>query len=495
MNVKPELLKPLDEARYLTADNASRYRVIMRYFYEQHQRLRYFLYKEDVFNYLKKVEAFFDYTMEKCEQDLNTLVQWKNLIATQDTGKAATLEEFRNKKFRYQLTPYSIELERVAIKLESMVGYGGSLEPSLFARVFTSITKITEVAKSEDQAYISRWWQELNGYFESIYHNATDYIAGLHSARADELMRTEAFLIYKDKMVKYLRDFIKDLQHFCPAIEDFLRNLEKSDLSSALDRVVEYELSIPRLDVIPSRDEIRESVLNRWENIAGWFLGYGGGESEAQRLLNVTNEIIRRITRYAARIAESQSRAASRKNDYMKLALMFAKCPDLREAHRLSAVVFGCFNTRHLVGDFERATDSITSSVWEERPGFIVIKPKTRSYGDGTARSPIRDTSAERLKILNEHLKDQERERDVIRSYIKNGRIDLRELPEVAPFVRTTLLRWIGKAMGTKGNTGRTEDGIAYRVLFPENGERIWMRSVDGNIYMPAFIIEFESAG
>ena len=44
-----ELLKPLDEARYLTAENASRYRVIMRFFYEEHQRLRYFMYKEDVY--------------------------------------------------------------------------------------------------------------------------------------------------------------------------------------------------------------------------------------------------------------------------------------------------------------------------------------------------------------------------------------------------------------------------------------------------------------
>ncbi|MDN5313400.1 MAG: hypothetical protein PWQ68_2374, partial [Thermoanaerobacteraceae bacterium] len=53
-----ELLKPLDEARYLTAENAARYRIIMRFFYEQHQRLRYWLYKEDVFDYMKQFQNY-----------------------------------------------------------------------------------------------------------------------------------------------------------------------------------------------------------------------------------------------------------------------------------------------------------------------------------------------------------------------------------------------------------------------------------------------------
>jgi len=126
------ILKPLDEARYLTAENASRYRLIMRYFYEQYQKFKYWMYKEDVYQYVVQFEMFKDYTMERCEQDLKTLTEWKNLIATQDTSKAATLEEFKNKKFRYQLSPYSIEIERMTIRLEDITGYGGSLEPSLF---------------------------------------------------------------------------------------------------------------------------------------------------------------------------------------------------------------------------------------------------------------------------------------------------------------------------------------------------------------------------
>ncbi|MDI3481254.1 MAG: hypothetical protein PWQ97_909 [Tepidanaerobacteraceae bacterium] len=490
-----ELLKPLDEAKYLTQENAARYRVIMRFFYEQHQRLRYFLYKEDVFNYMKQFEVFSDYTMEKCEQDLNALSQWKNLISTQDTTRASTLEEFKNKKFRYQLSPYSIEIERMTIRLESLSGYGGSLEPSLFERIYTALLRINDISASSDTAAAHRWWQDLNSDFESIYHNATDYIASLQSSRADELMKTEAFILYKDRMIEYLRDFIKDLQRFSSAIEEFLRRLDAGVVENVIDMLVEYELSIPRIDSRPEPEEIREEIRSRWENLTGWFLGYGGDESEAYRLFSATNEIIRKITRFAARIAESRSRALSRKADYLKLAAAFARCKSLDEAHLLSAAAFGAFNPRHLCIKQERDTESINSGVWEEKPCLFFLKPRVRSYSEGGRTCAIRDSGELKDRSLRKYLQDLERERRMLESLISQNRINLAELPELEPSVRATLLRWIGKAMGNGTKMAKTEDGRLYRVIFPKNGERIWLRCTDGNINMPAFIIEFEEAG
>jgi len=490
-----ELLKPLDEAKYLTQENAARYRVIMRFFYEQHQRLRYFLYKEDIFDYMKRFEVFEDYTMDKCEQDLNALSQWKNLISTQDTAKASTLEEFKNKKFRYQLSPYSIEIERMTIRLESLSGYGGSLEPSLFERIYTALLKINDFSASMDAAAVHRWWQDLNSDFESIYHNATDYIASLQGSRADELMKTEAFIVYKDRMIEYLRDFIKDLQRFSSAIEEFLRKLDASAVKGVVKNLVEYELSVPRIDVRPEPDEIREEIQSRWENLTGWFLGYGGGESEAYRLFSVTNDIIRRITRFAARIAESRSRTLSRKADYLKLAAAFAGCQGLNEAHMLSAAVFGAFNTRHLSGEQERPTESITGGVWEEKPTLFILKPKARNYSESGKSGAIRDSGESKAQKLHEYLLDLAREQEMIQNLILRNRIDLAQLPELEPSVRATLLRWIGKAVGNPSRTAKTEDGRPYRVLFPKNRERIWLRCTDGNINMPAFIIEFEETG
>ncbi|WDU82077.1 DUF2397 family protein [Caloramator sp. Dgby_cultured_2] len=55
MEINAKLQKQIDEVRYLTAENASRYRVIMRFFYLQYERMKYWLYKEDVFEELKNI--------------------------------------------------------------------------------------------------------------------------------------------------------------------------------------------------------------------------------------------------------------------------------------------------------------------------------------------------------------------------------------------------------------------------------------------------------
>ncbi len=58
-----------------------------------------------------------------------------NLLPIQDTTKASTVEEFKNKQFRYQLSEYSVEIERMTIRLENLKVESASLEPSLLERL------------------------------------------------------------------------------------------------------------------------------------------------------------------------------------------------------------------------------------------------------------------------------------------------------------------------------------------------------------------------
>lgn len=43
MEVSDKLIRPLTETKYLTADNVSRYRCIMRIFFEHYEKLKYWL--------------------------------------------------------------------------------------------------------------------------------------------------------------------------------------------------------------------------------------------------------------------------------------------------------------------------------------------------------------------------------------------------------------------------------------------------------------------
>ena len=54
MDVTEKLIKPLTEAKYLNADNADRYRSIMRIFFENYEKLKYWMYQEEVYAQMKQ---------------------------------------------------------------------------------------------------------------------------------------------------------------------------------------------------------------------------------------------------------------------------------------------------------------------------------------------------------------------------------------------------------------------------------------------------------
>lgn len=49
MDINSKLTKQIDEMRYLTAENAWRYRTILRFFYLHYEKMKYQMYKEEIF--------------------------------------------------------------------------------------------------------------------------------------------------------------------------------------------------------------------------------------------------------------------------------------------------------------------------------------------------------------------------------------------------------------------------------------------------------------
>lgn len=49
MQFSDKLIKPVSEMKYLNADNVSRYRCIMRIFFEHYEKLKYWLYQDEVY--------------------------------------------------------------------------------------------------------------------------------------------------------------------------------------------------------------------------------------------------------------------------------------------------------------------------------------------------------------------------------------------------------------------------------------------------------------
>ena len=185
MQVTDKLTKALTEAKYLNADNVSRYRCIMRIFFENYEKLRYWLYQEEVYAQMIQDPFFVDYKPEQCQQDLAMLVEWKNLNTIQDTKKVSSIEEFKNKKFRYQMSEYSVEIERLVLRLENLFIEGASLEPTLLERIRINIARFPQMAE-EDINKVYTWWNDLNNDFVRLNQNYQDYIGAIARDRAEQ---------------------------------------------------------------------------------------------------------------------------------------------------------------------------------------------------------------------------------------------------------------------------------------------------------------------
>ena len=56
MEISNKLTKAIKEVNYLRVENAARYRVIMRYFFLEYEKIHYWLHKEDIYEMMKGLD-------------------------------------------------------------------------------------------------------------------------------------------------------------------------------------------------------------------------------------------------------------------------------------------------------------------------------------------------------------------------------------------------------------------------------------------------------
>lgn len=493
MEITETLTKQITETSYLTTENTKRYRPILRYFYEQYEKINYMLYKEDVWNYLKDKPNFENYTIETCENDLTALVNWGNLSALQDTNNVSTVEEFKHRKFRYQLTEYAVEIERLVIKLENLHIEGASLEPKLIERIKEEIKAIEKTSLKDENDVISLW-ENINNDFKRLNQDYQDYIKTFYNVKLEEVAKSKQFIIYKNDLVRYLREFIKLLQDNSYSIEEILKTMNKTTEENFLEKVYlgqKKRVRIDKLDEEINEEEMKTRNKEKWENLKKWFIGSNIRASEVEKINEKTTEIIRKITRIANQIAEAKGNVSNKKAEYKKICELFSKTQDIEEAHKLSSVVFGMFNTRHIKGNFVRDTDSINSSLIEEKSNEYEVKPRIREYREKQSKTAIIDKTKEKQEQIERYFKQIEEERKELQKYIQNGKIEIKKLPTIKSSFRKTLLKWISKASQMANKEIVIEDGRKIKLIYPKNNERCVLNCEDGKMDMPAFELEF----
>lgn len=486
---------PITETSYLNVPNSYRYRQIMRIFFLEYEKIRYQLYKEDVFEIIKNHEGFSDYSMDQLISDLGALVEYKNLIPIQDTKRVSTIEEYRNKQYRYSMSEYAVEIERLTLRLENLFLEQGGISTNMFVRIHESLLGMEKIT-TQPLKKVNEWWNSLQEDFRRLNQSYMDYLSEFYSGRSEAILKSLEFLMYKDKFIKYLNEFIEELRVNSISIERTLYKMEPIQ-KKLLELVVKSQMDIPRYlsDVQPATEEaIRSKVYESWQSLVKWFCSEGG-VSEATNVLDKTNEIISNIVFNASLIAQLHNSGLSRKNDYRHFVDLFLGCEEIEDAHKLSAHLFGIQGIRHYRVNAQRQTDDINSSTFDEIPMTFEVKSHSREFRGTTKTLGIQINELEKEAAKNQYIQQMKKERELIDRYIIDNRLEIDKINEIiSENTRNIIFRWIGIA-NTNMNEERISLGVTeYGRSFEARREGTYtkLNCEDGDIVMPNYIFEFK---
>lgn len=480
LEITNKLTKQITETAYLSTENTNRYRPIMRFFYRKYEQAENWLYKEDVYNELK--DTIEGYTLEECQRDLDFLVEKLSLTTMQDTENASTLEKFKFKNYRYQLTDYAIEIERMTIRLEEMEVKVASLEPRLFERIKMRIESLLKIKEHSEQQ-IHELWQDLMQDFTNLNQSYQDFLKKFNEPKTEELLQSSLFIEHKNSLIHYLQDFIKEYIKSSSEIAKVLKEMKEEDITYLMDSLISHQKKAPKIRPDFDYEYLRMVNYGKWMSLRKWFISETG-ISEGERLLKATNQIISKITKYAASLIELHGNMINRKEEYKYLCHLFDSISNLESAHTLASAVLGVQTVRHFKGISNLDSDSIVPSL-DVKPTEIQVEPMKKGIRSIVLRSPIADKSKEKEKILKEYEEAEKQQKQLLQELVSKGKINLKGEVKLSKHEREYILNLIAKS-----HNGVTLDPIfGHTYKIEEQPGTCQIQSEDGTFYLDAIEI------
>lgn len=485
-----DLQEQIEETAYLTAENAFRYRPIMRFFYQKYEQAENWLYKEDVYNALKE---HMPYTMEECQRDLEFLVSKKSLTTIQDTENANTLEKFKYKNFRYQMTDNAVEIERMTVRLEEIEVKVTSLESRLFERIRDLLKKLTDINNlSESDMY--ELWMDLTTDFNNLNQSYQDFLKKFNEPQTEELLQSISFIEFKKDLISYLENFIKKYIKYSKEIKDILVDINEETIKIFMDSLIAYQKKAPKIRPDFDFDYLRMVNMGKWSSLQKWFYSEHG-ESEGERLLKATNHIISKVTKYASNLIELHGNMIQRKEEYKHLIRLFDKTTSLDESSLLASSILGVGTVRHFKGLPNVISDSLIKS-YDIPPIMIEIDAMRRGLKTVKERTPIKDKTAEKEQILEEFKKEEEKQRKILEKFMEKKKWIFKNHQSLNKEERRFVLSLLDKLdhIDIENNVGKGIDplfGLKYTVTFDLNS-RCTIESEDGILTTEGITLEFE---
>lgn len=490
---------------YTVESLAPLYRAILHLFLEAKGRYRIQLRPEEVAAEMPRPELLAELPGGSVDRALDQLVEWGNLRRSHDTGRVATLEDFRRRHFVYQLTAAGEAAERAVGEVLAALERSGSLRRVMLATILRNLREIRGTLGGEEPApeRLFELLFNVTEQFRDLTENASTFLARLHETIEQGEVRTEAFLVYKQAVLEYLEQFLGELSEIAPQITREIQEIE----AAGSERLVTLAAHADAAPTPLGLQDPAEPLRRKWRGIAAWFVGDGREPATVEHLRSAARGAIHRILLVLERLHEKRFRRFSRAADLLRLAGWFDRLDGEpggdERAHRLFQALFGLSGARHFGGLHEDPDLVRPGTSWWQAPP-VPIAPALRSMGRlsvlGRTAQVVDHTRAKQL-LAERHRLERAAQAVALSRFAAHGPLALTELPPLSMDELALLLSLFDQLLavppGPDGRrAARSRDGRLLLVLDPAPpGALAAIETPAGRLTLPAFTLTVEERG
>jgi uncharacterized protein (TIGR02677 family) len=498
---------------YATAPKAWLYRRIMRAFVAEKERFAVHLRPEEVARILAVEGDAPDLEELTCAIDALARPEWGNLLAFADTSRVATLEDFRRRRMIYQLSQPGEAAEAALTAYDQALGERGELQAVALENIAAQLRALARAMAEDplDGPRIHSGLISLTTIFKDLADNAAAFMGSVQRSIDLHDADLDAFVAYKDQLIRYIDRFVQDLvvrgQQIAAALDSF--GAEEVDRMCLLVAARELENRPPEggADPLEQRQRLAERWRQRWHGLVGWFVSTPTRQSEAALLRAKARSAVPALLQVVAALAERQSGRTDRSTDFLALAELFAQLPDEASRHRLWRCAFGLTPARHLAVtddtlDNEEFRDARPGTPWAEAPP-VAISASLRATGRYERRgfpAKVKDRDAAR-QFLADSASELSRQADrALEALAARTPARLSDLGELGADEFALLLSLVGDAIAALGNRAEavvasSDGGVNIRIERARDGSRAAIETSAGTLHGPDHLIELLPAG
>ncbi|RSL35447.1 DUF2397 family protein [Enterococcus durans] len=255
--------------KFLNTTNSKRYRMILHFFYMEHQQTSYLLKKRDIWEYMLKNYPE-PYTEDELLTDLKRLWDYGNLNVIEEQAKKRTLEEFNTNDYTYSIESRTVDIVELSEEIEQrMDELVGELNGNKLRDIYTILERMPRLT---DQEKIYKNYEDLKRVFQENNDNTVSYFGYLNKEITKGVLQSKEFIDLKINFLLYLKDYVLELEKQRPKIWSTLKNISEETKMNIANTHIKHRKEIASFSPEKINEtDLKNQVFDQFNNIKVWF--------------------------------------------------------------------------------------------------------------------------------------------------------------------------------------------------------------------------------